>query len=118
MEGHILGSEKFVEWLKKNILKKKHDREYPTLWKLQKYKAREIIIDAIEQETGKSEASIKEERWIARQINEYCKYLNARLAPFFLSMNLSVNSMLNHDQALGLDLNLTFEVVSCSLVSQ
>ena len=68
LEGYVLGSEKFVEWLKKNILKNKHDRECPTLWKLQKYRAREDIIDAIEKETGKSVTSIREERGVARQI--------------------------------------------------
>ncbi len=62
LEGYVLGSEKFVEWLKKNILEKRNDRECPTLWKLQKYRAREDIIDAIEQETGKSVGTIKEER--------------------------------------------------------
>jgi hypothetical protein len=64
----ITPCEKFVEWLKKNILKNRHDRECPTLWKLQKYRARDDIIDVIEQDTWKSVATIKEERGVARQI--------------------------------------------------
>ncbi len=68
LEGYVLGSEKFVEWLKKNILKKGHDRKCPTLGKLQKYRAREDIINAIEKETGCSISTIKEERGVIRQI--------------------------------------------------
>ncbi|MFQ5686810.1 MAG: transposase [Candidatus Scalindua sp.] len=68
LEQYILGSERFVEWLKKNILKGRHDRECPTLGKLQKYRAREDIINAIEKETGSSISAIKEERGILRQI--------------------------------------------------
>ena len=64
----VLGSEKFVEWLKMNILKKKPDRECPTLGKLQKYRAGEDILKAIEKETGSSIVTIKEERGIIRQI--------------------------------------------------
>ncbi len=68
LEQYVLGSEKFVEWLKKNILKRRRDRECPTLGKLQKYRAREEIINAIEKETGSSMAAIKEERGKIRQI--------------------------------------------------
>ncbi len=68
LEQCVLGSERFVEWLKKNILKKKRDRECPTLGKLQRYSAREDIINAIEKETGSSMATIKEEGGIIRQI--------------------------------------------------
>jgi putative transposase len=68
IEQYILGSEKFVDWLKKNLMKRKRDRECPSLGKLQKYKAREAIIHAIEKETGSSIATIKEERGTVRQI--------------------------------------------------
>lgn len=68
LEQHVLGSEKFVEWLLKHVLKRKRDRECSTLGKLQKYRAREDIINAIEKETGCSITTIKEERGVARQI--------------------------------------------------
>ncbi len=74
LERYVVGGEKFVEWLKKNILKKKRDRECPTLGKLQKYRAREDIINAIEKETGCSIATIKEKRGIVRQIAMYLLY--------------------------------------------
>ncbi len=68
LEQYVLGSEKFVEWLKKNILKRRRDRECPTLGKLQNYRAREDILNAIEKETGSSIAAIKKERGSTRQI--------------------------------------------------
>tara|TARA_B100000315_G_scaffold33208_1_gene27881 strand:+ start:376 stop:1365 length:990 start_codon:yes stop_codon:yes gene_type:complete len=64
----ILGGEEFVEWIKNNFLEKERDRERPPLHKIQKYKAKEVIIEVVEKETGKSIDWIRKERGITRQI--------------------------------------------------
>ena len=68
LEQQILGSKKFVEWLRKNILKKGRDRKCPPSGKLQKYRTRKSIINAIQKETGSSIEAIKKKRGTLRQI--------------------------------------------------
>ena len=65
---NILGSEEFIEWIRENILDQKRDKERPSLLKLQKYKAKEAILKAVEKETGKSIDWIKKERGATRQM--------------------------------------------------
>lgn len=51
----ILGEEKFIDWVKQRFLKKTGDgRELPAIKELQRYKAKEHIIKAVEEETTKS----------------------------------------------------------------
>lgn len=68
VEQNILGGESFIEWIRENVLEKETDRECPPLLKLQKYKAKEAIIEAVEKETGKSIDWIKKERGTIRQM--------------------------------------------------
>ena len=68
VEQSILGDESFVEWIKEKVIPKKPDRECPQLSKLQKYKAKETIINAVEKETGKNIELIIKERGTIRQI--------------------------------------------------
>jgi hypothetical protein len=65
----ILGGEEFIEWIKDKFLKKERDkRERPSLREIQRYKAKEEIIEAIEKETGKTIEEIKAEKGSTRQI--------------------------------------------------
>jgi len=64
----ILGGEEFIEWIKNNFFEKKRDRERPSLLKIQKYKAKEAIIEAVEKEFDESIDWIKKERGALRQI--------------------------------------------------
>jgi len=68
----ILGSDKFIEWIKETYLKGKIDRECPALRAINRYKAKDEIIAVIEKETGKGIGQIKEEkgniRWIAMDL--------------------------------------------------
>ena len=64
----ILGGEKFVRWVKEDLLNKEADKERPQLIHLQSYKNKESIIEAIEKETGKPLELIKAERGALRQM--------------------------------------------------
>lgn len=64
----ILGGDKFIGWVKDNFLQKKKDRECPSLKEIQKYKAKEEIIEAIVKETGQDIEAIKAEKGSTRQI--------------------------------------------------
>jgi REP element-mobilizing transposase RayT len=65
----ILGSEKFIDWLKKNILKEDKDRrERPALREIQTYKAEDEIIKAVKSVTGKGLKEIKTEKGYIRYI--------------------------------------------------
>ncbi len=64
----ILGGEKFVKWVKEEVLGKKTDKECPQLIKLENYKKEDVIIKAIEKETGKLIGIIKAERGTLRQL--------------------------------------------------
>ncbi|MEE9165157.1 MAG: hypothetical protein V3U15_02725, partial [Nitrospinota bacterium] len=64
----ILGGEEFIEWIKNNFFEKERDRERPPLLKIQKYMAKEAIIEAVEKEVGESIDWIKKERGTLRQI--------------------------------------------------
>lgn len=57
--GSILGGDRFIEGIKERFLKKaKSRRELPAVKELQRYKAKEEIIRAIEEETGKAISDI------------------------------------------------------------
>ena len=64
----ILGGKEFIEWVKNNFFEKERDRECPPLLKIQKYMAKETIIENVEKEVGKSIHWIKKERGTLRQI--------------------------------------------------
>lgn len=64
----ILGGEKFIKWIKEKFLKGEKDRECPPLREIQRYRAKEEILQAVEKETGKSFEEIKGERESIRQI--------------------------------------------------
>lgn len=64
----ILGGDEFIEWVTDEFLKGEKDRERPSLRKIHTYKAKDVILKAIEQETGKSIKAIAKEKGIYRQI--------------------------------------------------
>lgn len=64
----IIGGEEFIGWIKDKFLKKQNDRECPSLKEIQRYRAKEEIIEAIEKETGKAVEEIKAEKGSIRQI--------------------------------------------------
>src|SRR4030043_561024 len=64
----IIGGEEFIKWVKKELLEKQKDRECPSLREIQRYKAKEKIIKAIEKESGKGLEEIKREKGNIRQI--------------------------------------------------
>ncbi|MCF6153696.1 MAG: hypothetical protein E3K36_00275 [Candidatus Brocadia sp.] len=65
--GSILGSDAFINWVRKKFLPAK-SREIPAVQRLKKYTAKDEIIDALCKETNKSFDEIKTERGIIRQI--------------------------------------------------
>lgn len=64
----ILGREEFIGWIRDKFLKRKKDRECPSLREIRRYKAKEEIIGAVEKETGKKMEEIKAEKGSIRQI--------------------------------------------------
>jgi hypothetical protein len=64
----ILGGDEFIEWVTEEFLKGEIDREQPSLRKIHTYRAKDAILRAIEQETGKSIKAITKEKGIYRQI--------------------------------------------------
>ncbi|MEK6528693.1 MAG: transposase [Nitrospirota bacterium] len=64
----ILGGEEFIGWIREKFLKNKKDRECPALREIQRYKAKEEIIEAVEKEIGKNIEEIKVEKGSIRQI--------------------------------------------------
>ena len=64
----ILGGEEFMKWIKDKFIKGRWDREKPAIRELHRYKAKEQILEAIGEETGKGLEEIKDERGQIRQI--------------------------------------------------
>ncbi|MBI5198984.1 MAG: transposase [Nitrospirae bacterium] len=65
----IIGGDRFIEWIRERILKKvKGRRELPAVRGLQRYKAKEEIIRAIEEVTGRRISNIINEGGSLRQI--------------------------------------------------
>lgn len=64
----LIGGEEFIKWVKEELLKKQKDRECPSLREIQRYRAKEKIIEAIEKESGKGLEEIKREKGNLRQI--------------------------------------------------
>ena len=64
----IIGGEEFIKWVKEELLERQKDRECPSLREIQRYKAKEKIIEAIEKESGKGLEEIKREKGNIRQI--------------------------------------------------
>jgi putative transposase len=64
----IIGGEEFIKWVKEKLLVKQKDRECPSIREIQRYKAKEKIIEAIEKESGKGLEEIKREKGDIRQI--------------------------------------------------
>jgi REP element-mobilizing transposase RayT len=66
---NLLGSEKFIGWIKKEFLNKEmKKREVPSVRILHSYKAHEEIIEAMSQETGRDAEEIFRKRGVLRQI--------------------------------------------------
>lgn len=64
----ILGSDKFISWVKDKFIKGTTDRESPGHRELRRYRAKEDIILALEQETGEPFDSIKNSRHHLRPV--------------------------------------------------
>lgn len=65
----ILGGDRFIEWIRERFLNKvKGRRELPAVRQLQRYKAKEEIIRAIEEEIGRAISDIITEGGSLRQI--------------------------------------------------
>jgi len=64
----ILGSEGFIEWVMERFLRGEKDRERPSLREIHTYQAKDGILKAVEQETGKSIEEIIKEKGLYRQI--------------------------------------------------
>jgi len=64
----IIGREEFIKWVKEELLERQKDRECPSLREIQRYRAKEKIIEAIEKESGKGLEEIKREKGSIRQI--------------------------------------------------
>jgi REP-associated tyrosine transposase len=64
----IIGGEEFIKRVKETLLEKQTDRECPSLKEIQRYRAKEKIIEAIEKESGKGLEEIKREKGRIRQI--------------------------------------------------
>lgn len=64
----ILGSAGFMEWVMERFLRGERDRERPSLREIHTYQAKDGILRAVEQETGKSIEEIIKEKGLYRQI--------------------------------------------------
>jgi len=64
----ILGSEGFIEWVMERFLRGEKDRERPSLREIHTYQAKDVILRAVEQETGKGIETIIKEKGPYRQI--------------------------------------------------
>src|SRR3972149_8442091 len=64
----IIGGGEFIKWVKEELLERQKDSEWPSLREIQRYKAKEKIIEAIEKESGKGLEEIKREKGNIRQI--------------------------------------------------
>ena len=64
----VLGGDRFIEWIKEKYLRGEKDRECPALREIQRHRAKEQIIEAIEKEIGESFEEIKTARGEMRQI--------------------------------------------------
>jgi putative transposase len=64
----ILGSEGFIEWVMERFLTGEKDRERPALKEIHSYRAKNGILKAVEQETGKGIDVIMREKGPYRQV--------------------------------------------------
>ena len=64
----ILGGKGFIKWIKDKFIKGRRDREKPAIRQLHRYKAKDQILEAIGEETGKGLDEIKSERGQIRLI--------------------------------------------------
>jgi REP element-mobilizing transposase RayT len=65
----ILGRSEFIEWVKERFIDKERDiQEIPSAKEIRRYRLREDILRAIEEETGKDLERLRNEKGIYRQI--------------------------------------------------
>jgi hypothetical protein len=64
----ILGSEGFIEWVMDKFLRGERDRERPSIREIHTYRAKDFILNAVEQETGKGVEEIIKEKGLYRQV--------------------------------------------------
>ena len=64
----ILGSEEFIEWVMDKFLRGERDRERPSLKEIHTYRAKDVILKAVEQEAGKGVEEIIKEKGLYRQV--------------------------------------------------
>jgi hypothetical protein len=64
----LLGGEEFITWVSRTFLKGEQDRESPSVREIHKYRAKETILDAIREVTGKTIEEIREEKGVLRQV--------------------------------------------------
>lgn len=64
----ILGSEGFIEWVMEKFLSGEKDRERPSLKEIHTYRAKDVILKAVEQEAGKGVEEIIKEKGVYRQV--------------------------------------------------
>lgn len=64
----ILGGDEFIEWIRERFLRGEADRERPALKEVYKYRAKDGILRAIEQETGRSFETICQKKGLFRQV--------------------------------------------------
>lgn len=64
----IIGGDAFIEWVTERFLSGEKDCERPSIKKIQTYQAKDAILRAVEQETGKNIESIVNEKGPHRQL--------------------------------------------------
>ena len=64
----ILGGNEFIESIREKFLRGEIDRERPSLKEIHKYRTRNAVLRAIEQETGKKMEAVSQEKGGLRQI--------------------------------------------------
>jgi len=64
----LLGGEEFIEWVRQRFLQGEKDRERPSLQQIHTYRAKDAILRAVEEETGKKIETIAQERGPLRQM--------------------------------------------------
>ncbi|NOX97953.1 MAG: hypothetical protein GXO98_07855, partial [Nitrospirae bacterium] len=65
--GSVLGSDEFIGWVKEK-LSGRETREVPAVKRILSYKAKDAILNAIREETGKTLSEIRAEKGIIRQV--------------------------------------------------
>ena len=64
----LLGGEEFIEWVREKFLPGEKDGERPSLQQIHTYRAKDAILRALEEETGKKMETIAPERGPLRQM--------------------------------------------------